>query len=92
MSGTTGDHAFLHELELNVRAELTLVASGQPAEEGGAEPSEEWLFEEEDAERYEVGLRGLLGAVVGLEEEPLSYVDSATEPVSRGASRATCRG
>lgn len=92
MSGTSGDHAFLHELERNVRAELVLAQSGQPAGQPVAPPSEEWLFEQDDAERYEVGLRGLLGAVVGLEEEPPSHVDSATEPVNGGASRATFRG
>jgi len=30
MSTPTGDHAFLHELEVQVRTELTLAETGQP--------------------------------------------------------------
>jgi hypothetical protein len=77
MSSTNGDNAFLRELELNVRAELTMVESGDMADEVAA-PSETCLFEAEDAERYQVGLRGLLGAVVGLEDDPRTNVDPAS--------------
>jgi hypothetical protein len=53
----TGDEAFLHELELDVRAELAPAA----AEEGPCDP--------EDGQRYEVGLRNLLGAVQSVEDD-----------------------
>jgi hypothetical protein len=73
----SGDNAFLHELELNVRAELTLAGGGRPPGEAVAAPTEEWLFEEEDAERYQIGLRGLLGAIEGLEDDSGPGVDPA---------------
>ncbi|WP_173080737.1 hypothetical protein [Phytohabitans rumicis] len=63
MSAQTGDSAFLHELELNVKAELAMAESSQPEDEA------EWLFDPADAEREEVGLRSLLGAVESLEDD-----------------------
>jgi hypothetical protein len=68
MSIPTGDNNFLHELELTVRTELTLAETSQPYEEAVAVPIEEWLSDPADAERYEIGLRSLLGAVEALEE------------------------
>ena len=68
MSTPTGDNAFLHELELNVREELTLAETSQPEEEAVAVPIDEWLSDPADAQRYEVGLRTLLGAVEALED------------------------
>jgi len=68
MSTPTGDNAFLYQLELNVRAELTLAGTSQPVEEAIGVPIDEWLFDPADAERYEVGLRSLLGAVEALED------------------------
>jgi hypothetical protein len=68
MSTPTGDNAFLYELELNVRAELTLAKTGQPEEEAVGVPIDEWLVDPADAQRYEVGLRSLLGAVEDLED------------------------
>ena len=53
----SSDDAFLHELELDVRAELAPAA----AEEGPCDP--------EDGQRYEVGLRSLLGAVEAVEDD-----------------------
>lgn len=66
MSTPTGDNAFLHELELNVRAELTIAETSQPEVDADSEPTVEWLLEE-DAQRYEMALRSLLGAVETLE-------------------------
>ena len=66
MTTPTGDNAFLHELELNVRAELTIAETSQPEVDADSEPTVEWLLEE-DAQRYEMGLRSLLGAVETLE-------------------------
>ena len=63
MSTPTGDNAFLHELELNVRAELTLAETSQPEQEAVGVPIDEWLVDPADAQRYEVGLRSILGAV-----------------------------
>jgi len=68
MSTPTGDNAFLHELELNVTTELTLAETGTPEEEAGV-PVDAWLSDPADAQRYEVGLRNLLGAVEALETE-----------------------
>ena len=68
MSIPTGDNAYLHELELNVSTELTLAESGQPEEEAAGVPLDEWLFDPADAQRYEIGLHNLLGAVEALEE------------------------
>jgi len=66
MTTPTGDNAFLHELELNVRAELTIAETSQPEVDADGEPTVEWLLEE-DAQRYEIALRSLLGAVETLE-------------------------
>jgi hypothetical protein len=68
MSIPTGDNAFLHALELNVRAELTLAETSQPWEEAVLVPIDEWLSDPADDQRYEVGLRSLLGAVEALED------------------------
>ena len=68
MSIPTGDNAFLHELELYVRAELTLTETSQPEEEAVGVPIDEWLSDPADDQRYEVSLRSLLGAVEALED------------------------
>lgn len=69
MSTPTDDDAFLHELEDNVKAELTLAETSQPEEAFGV-PIDQWQFDPTDAQRYEVGLRSLLGAVEALEVRP----------------------
>ena len=58
MSTPAGDHAFLYELEVNVRAELTLAVTGQPEVEADGALTIESLLEEDD-QRYEIGLRAL---------------------------------
>src|SRR6266516_2872317 len=68
MSTPIGDHAFLHELELNISTELMLAETSQPEEEAVRVPVDEWLFDPADAQRYEVGLHNLLGAVEALED------------------------
>jgi hypothetical protein len=68
MSTPTGDGAFLHELELNVRAELTEAETSLSADEAVSVPIDEWLFDPADAQREEAGLRSLLGAVEALED------------------------
>ena len=68
MSTPTGDNAFLHTLELNVRAELTLAETSQPEEEAVSVPIDEWLSDPADAQHYEASLRSLLGAVEALED------------------------
>jgi hypothetical protein len=68
MSTPSSHKATLHELELNVRAELIVAETSQPAEEVVDVPIEEWLFDPADAQREEVGLRSLLGAVDALED------------------------
>jgi hypothetical protein len=66
MSTPIGDSAFLHELELHVSTELTLAQTRQPEEETAGVPVDEQL-PDPDAQRYEVRLRSLLGAVEALE-------------------------
>ena len=66
MSTPTGDSSFLYELELNVRTELTLAETSRPEIEADIQ-TVEWLLDP-DAQRYEIGLRALLGAVEAVEE------------------------
>jgi uncharacterized protein YbjT (DUF2867 family) len=66
----TGDNAFLHELELYVRTELTLTETSQPWQEAVGVPIDEWLSDPADDQRYEASLRSLLGAVEALEDGP----------------------
>jgi hypothetical protein len=68
MSTPTGDNAFLHALELNVRTELALTETGQPEEEAVFVPIDEWMSDPADFPRYEASLRSLLGAVEALED------------------------
>ena len=68
MSIPIGDNDFLHELELNVRAELTRAETGQPYEEAAGVPIDEWLSDPADDQRYEIDLRSLLDAVEALED------------------------
>ncbi len=68
MSIPTGDNASLHQLELNVRADLTQAETSQPEEAAVGVPIDERLVDPVDAQRYEVGLRNLLGAVEALED------------------------
>jgi hypothetical protein len=66
MSTPAGDNAFLHELELNVRKELILAETSPSDRDRDGEPTLEWLLDV-DAERYEVSLHSLLGAVETME-------------------------
>jgi hypothetical protein len=77
MSDATGGSGFLHELELDVRAELAQAETSQTAEEAAGVPVDEWLFDPADAQRDEVRLRSLLGAVETLED--------GSRPADRGA-------
>jgi uncharacterized protein YbjT (DUF2867 family) len=65
---TAGGNANLHELDRYVRTELILAETSQPEEEAVALPIDQWLFDPEDAPRYEASLHSLLGAVEVLEE------------------------
>jgi len=67
MSTPTGDNAFLYELELTVKAELTLAETSRPEEQADGVPGDEWP-PDPDVQRYEVVLRSLLGAVEALED------------------------
>ncbi|MFC4535265.1 hypothetical protein [Sphaerisporangium dianthi] len=68
MSDPNGGNDFLYGLEAEVEVELTLAEASRPEEEMGR-PVSEWLFDPTDAEREEIGLRGLLDAVVALEDD-----------------------
>jgi hypothetical protein len=68
MSSPTGGGDFLHELEVEVEAELRAVESSRQDEVIGL-PVAEWLFDPMDAQQEEVGLRSLLGAVEAMEDD-----------------------
>lgn len=80
MSTPTGENAFLHELEHNVREELALAEASQPEEEAVGVPIDQWLVDPADAQRDEVGLRSLLGAVEALEDGSRSGDPSSANP------------
>ena len=84
MSTPTGGNAFLRELELTVRTELTQAETSQPYEEAVALPIDEWLSDPADDQRYEASLRSLLGAVEALEDGsgPADHPPSAEVPHS----------
>ena len=67
MSTPTGDNAFLHELELTVREDLTLAETSLPEEKADVRPGAEWP-PDPDVHRYDVVLRALLGAAEALED------------------------
>ena len=67
MSTPDGDNAARHELEIIVMTELALAESSQSEVEVDGIPAVEWPLDPE-AQRYEVYLRTLLGAVEALED------------------------
>jgi hypothetical protein len=60
-----GENGFLHNLEAEVEVEVTIAEASRPDESVGG-PAD-WLLDPTEAERDEVGLRSLLGAVEALE-------------------------
>ena len=66
MSTPTGDNAFLYELELSIRTDLTLAETSLPEEQADV-PITEWQPDTEE-QRYEVSLCNLLGAVEAMED------------------------
>ncbi|MEV0619309.1 hypothetical protein AB0I81_38745 [Nonomuraea sp. NPDC050404] len=67
MSGSIGDDHSLHELKVEIEAEVTLVESSHVEESVNLSVTE-WLFDPTEAEREEIGLRGLHDAVEVLED------------------------
>jgi hypothetical protein len=74
-------YEFLHAIEVNVRAEL---AEAQASRPDGTEPMDQWVFDPADAEREEVELRSLLGAIVAVEHmaapETMEIGDHSANP------------
>jgi hypothetical protein len=68
MTTPAGDGAFLRELEVTIRTDLADAETTVTEEEAIAVPVDQWQFDPEDAERYEIGLRSLFGAVEALED------------------------
>ena len=64
---TPDNEEFLHGLEVEVEAELDIAESSHPGD-AVRTPVTEWQFDPADAERYEINLRGLLGAVEAVED------------------------
>jgi hypothetical protein len=69
MSVPNGEDDILYELQVEVEVELTQVEASRSEEELSL-PVTDWLFDPTDAEREEIGLRGLLDAVEVLESDP----------------------
>jgi len=67
MTTPAGENAFLQELEVNVRSELTIVETSEPEVDADGVPTVESLLDPYE-QRYEIGLRSLLGAVETLED------------------------
>jgi hypothetical protein len=67
MSTPAGGRRILDELEITVSTELTVATTSQPQGQADGVSTAEWL-PDPDAERYEVALRTLLGAVEALED------------------------
>ncbi|SEH03965.1 hypothetical protein SAMN05444920_15010 [Nonomuraea solani] len=68
MSAPNGDDEVLYELKAEVEIELTMVEASRPEDELEM-PVTDWLFDPTDAEREEIGLRGLRDAVEVLEDD-----------------------
>lgn len=66
MTNPADGSGHLHQLELEVKTELTVAEASRPGQDTGAPAIEDLL--DEDAERYEVSLRTLLGAVEAAED------------------------
>ena len=67
MTNPTGENGFLHNLEADVEIELTIAESSHLDESTGG-PAD-WLSDPVEAERDEVGLRSLLGAIEAVESD-----------------------
>ncbi len=61
------EYESLRGLEIEIEAELAVTESSY-LEYASDTPVTEWFFDPTDGERYEVGLRGLLGAVKAVED------------------------
>ena len=70
MNEPTGDGVFLHELEVTVREDLAEAETTPSEDEALNVPIDQWQFDPEDTQRYEVSLRDLLGAIETLEDGP----------------------
>ncbi|GAA1394278.1 hypothetical protein [Catellatospora coxensis] len=69
MNIPTGDNAFLHDLEAEVRAELAQAEASLPEEQAVEVPIDEWVLDPAYTQSEEVGLRNLLGAVQAVEDD-----------------------
>jgi hypothetical protein len=74
VSRPTDDGDFLHDLEIEVEAELHLAESSRP-EEVIELPVDEWPFDPTDVQREEIDLRSLLGAVKAIEDDAPRHDD-----------------
>ncbi len=66
MSSPSGENDFLYEFKIEIEDEVILAESSHPEDAAGL-PVTDWLFDPTEAEREEIGLRGLLDAVEVLE-------------------------
>src|SRR5689334_9323341 len=79
---TEDESAFLHELEGEVKTELTEAETSYPTEDTDDTddiPTDEWLMDPY-APRYEVSLRTLLGAIEAVEGDSSTETPQADSP------------
>jgi hypothetical protein len=67
MATPSGEPAFLYKVEIEVEEELIVVESLPEVDADGV-PTAEWV-QDPDAQRYEVSLRTLLGAIEAVEND-----------------------
>jgi len=98
MRTPTDGNESLHELELEVRMELTLAETGQGQQDTVGALAAEGLLDP-DAERYEVSLRTLIGAIEAMEggsrpddNPPQAQVAESAAQDSPGSAYEPCRG
>jgi hypothetical protein len=78
MTMPTGDNPFLDNLEVEVELDLTMAESGHVDESIGG-PAD-WLVDPEEAERDEVGLHSLLGAIEALKGDSHPHSQDPAAP------------
>jgi hypothetical protein len=77
MTGSTNRDVALRELEHSIRAELASTRDSQRSMP--AAPTAESMYDRLEAQREEIGLRSLLGAVRAVDDIPASGTPAASQ-------------
>jgi hypothetical protein len=93
MNNPTGDNAsYMHELKLDLEAELALAETSESVQETLGKPIGQWLFNPTDVERELVGLRNLLGAVEVIEDGLARAMDRTADELEQASPHGTRAG